>query len=308
MAKSKKKASKKASKSTTTSTTTTVKKVVTNPGTSESNPQEIDEHAARELVLWIDNTEPLYRQWQAIVKNMWRHKAKGRYDHERAIDGFMYLVDAAAKDYTKKFGAAGDRIDVMFNKATRRHAAEEYAQSFEENDRDEVYYMPQAAKNPSHRKSNAEWHGQILDMVAESEGIDSDVYIEMTSDLEEAIEKYESRLHDALEDVIQKYPPKNDQDINDVLGADADYNVFMTLNGEGVGIWDGRWKHLWNDDDLENVQKLLMKKLRDVADDTGSGWLNDAFRDAVYAADREENPSSSSHMTAVAARLARGEV
>ncbi len=108
---------------------------------------EADEIAGDELEMWIDNTEPLYRKWQAIVKNLWRHQAKGRYQHERAVDGFMYLVDDGAKDYTKEFGGKWNEI---FDAPTRRYVANEYAKSFENNQRDEIQYAPPGAKhNPA---------------------------------------------------------------------------------------------------------------------------------------------------------------
>ena len=109
---------------------------------------EVGETEARELELYIDNDEPLYRKWQAIVKNLWRHRAKGRFDKERAIDGFMYLVDEGAKKYAKEFSVGTD-WNMMFNSATRRHVARQYAESFENNERDEIEYAPANAKqNP----------------------------------------------------------------------------------------------------------------------------------------------------------------
>jgi hypothetical protein len=122
----------------------------------EGNPRstEVDEHAANELELYIDNDEPLYRQWQAIVRNLWKHQKRGRYDSERAADGFMYLVDAGAKKYVKEFGDLEDvtlpratKWNVMFDMPTRRAVAREYAKSFENNYRDEISYAPEGLRH-----------------------------------------------------------------------------------------------------------------------------------------------------------------
>ena len=120
-------------------------------GSMEENPRravEADASAAGELILWIDNSKPLYRQWQAIVKNLHRHQARGNFSQSRAADGFEYLAEAGAKDYFKNFGSSGMRWHDMFDVTTRRAVAEEYAQSFVNNARDESNYAS-ARKNPS---------------------------------------------------------------------------------------------------------------------------------------------------------------
>jgi len=46
------------------------------------------------------------------------------------------------------------------------------------------------------------------------------------------------------------------------LPDDADYDVFMTLDGQGVGIWDGRWDSLFdNKADLKRVESRLKHSL-----------------------------------------------
>jgi hypothetical protein len=114
---------------------------------------EVGEAEARELELYIDNDEPLYRKWQAIVKNLWRHRAKGRYQRERAVDGFMYLVDDGAKKYAKEFASPGE-WNKIFDSATRRYLAGQYATSFENNERDEIEYAPPGAKQNNGRRRN----------------------------------------------------------------------------------------------------------------------------------------------------------
>jgi hypothetical protein len=104
---------------------------------TKQNPSgPVDEHAVDELEQWIDNDERLHRQWRAIVLNLKKHQNKGRYDHERAIDGFMHLANAAAQSYAKEFGD-GRKWSNMFSTNTRRALATTYVESFERGRRDE---------------------------------------------------------------------------------------------------------------------------------------------------------------------------
>lgn len=311
MAKKKKPSKKKAARTTTTVMTTTTKKTVSNP-----RAQTVDQHDVDELILFIDNDEPLYRQWQAIVKNLWKHKAKGRYDSARAVDGFMHLTDAAGRKYLKEFGPYPTDHDFNMNTTTRRKAAEVYVQSFENNWRDEHEFMPAAAKNPSRRYDDAaDWPHFVLDGVIETYELPDDTPSDITPKLKAALDRYQIELFEVLEEIVQRYPPKNGQNVYDVQSADADYLVFMTLNGEGVGIWDGRWEHLWDDADIEKIDNYLENsKLGRAASGTGSGWLNTAFENAAYENDRlyrdeddrEENPASPDRAHILAARLAGG--
>jgi hypothetical protein len=56
----------------------------------------------------------------------------------------------------------------------------------------------------------------------------------------------------------------------------------MTLRGEGVGIWDGRWDDFYSQDEIDDVQKFLEEQLGSFADDAGSGSLTEVFDDAAY--------------------------
>lgn len=99
-----------------------------------SNPASgpADETAARELQLYIENDADLYRQqFVPIVKNLMQRRAKGTYDPVKAIKLFMYLMDSGAKKYMKEFGTQGQRIDAVFNRATRLEAARNFRDSFE---------------------------------------------------------------------------------------------------------------------------------------------------------------------------------
>lgn len=177
--------------------------------------------------------------------------------------------------------------------------------------------IPVRASNPGLDYGD-DWVQFILDSHAESSGFrDADI----TPKLQGAVERYESQLVKVLERWIKLHPPKSGMGFGDVWNADAPYNVLMTLRGEGVGIWDGRWDAFYSEAEIRELQKYLNKELAKVADNTGGGWLNEAFDSAVYET-REKNPApakrssrkpaaknpdvSSQWQREAAARLARG--
>ena len=101
--------------------------------------QEVDQIAADELKLYIDNDGELYRrQTQPIIKNLMKKRAKGVFDIKKAAKLFMYLVDAGAKKYNKDFGTPGPGFGA-FDKATRMAVAKEMAEEFATN-ADDGYY------------------------------------------------------------------------------------------------------------------------------------------------------------------------
>ncbi len=130
---------------------------------AQKNPSgPVDEHAVDELEQWIDNDERLHRQWKAIVLNLKKHQNKGRYDHERAIDGFMHLANAAAQSYAKEFGD-GRKWSNMFSTNTRRALATTYVESFERGRRDEDKMLnprkyKQGALRGSTLGAGKDWH------------------------------------------------------------------------------------------------------------------------------------------------------
>jgi hypothetical protein len=119
------------------------------------------------------------------------------------------------------------------------------------------------------------------------EDIDQDELVprgehEITPELRAEWEKYEAALLVALE----KCCPTGDSNL--MLNEDAAYNVFMTLNGEGVGIWDGRWSHLFSKEKIDNLSAFLENELSHFADCTGGGTLNNAFTEACYKTEESE--------------------
>lgn len=80
---------------------------------------------ARELILFSENEEPIYRQEQSIYKNLDRKKARGIFDIKKAAKLFRYEADAAAKLYSKGF----DRP--VFSTSARQEAADFMAKAYE---------------------------------------------------------------------------------------------------------------------------------------------------------------------------------
>lgn len=85
--------------------------------------QEADLVAARELVLWAQNTYSLYGQCVSIETNLQRKFDKGIYDHTLAIKLWGYWMQAAARHYCREFGCSM----AIFSKSTREAAAKEHA-------------------------------------------------------------------------------------------------------------------------------------------------------------------------------------
>jgi hypothetical protein len=93
-----------------------------------------DEHAATELVIYIENESDLSPdgpsgQGHQILLNMLRKWKKGVYDPTLAVRQFEWLTEAGAKRYAKEFGEAKD-WSTMFNPATRHEAAKQLEASF----------------------------------------------------------------------------------------------------------------------------------------------------------------------------------
>ena len=84
----------------------------------------------RELKLYIDNDQDMYRQrYIPLLKNLSKKKKQGKFHKGLASKAFMYLVDDGAKRYTKSYG--GNARDV-FPKRQRIMLAKDYVEEFEE--------------------------------------------------------------------------------------------------------------------------------------------------------------------------------
>jgi hypothetical protein len=87
--------------------------------------ENVDSNATNELDLFIMNNEDLYRRrFMPIIQNLKRKIARNVYDHEKAKQLWMYLIDDAAKEYVKEFGNPDEDVKDMFPKETRLRVAE----------------------------------------------------------------------------------------------------------------------------------------------------------------------------------------
>jgi uncharacterized protein YnzC (UPF0291/DUF896 family) len=84
----------------------------------------------RELKLYIDNDQDMYRQrYIPLLKNLSKRKKKGQYRKSLASKAFMYMIDDGAKRYVKSYG--GNHLDV-FPKRERKDLAKDYVEEFED--------------------------------------------------------------------------------------------------------------------------------------------------------------------------------
>src|SRR5689334_15196463 len=99
-----------------------------------SHRKPADEHAATELVMFIENTSELSPdgpsgQGRSVLLNALRKWKKGTYDPKLAVKLFEYLAEAGAKRYAKEFDSEKN-WSTMFNPATRHEAAKQLEASF----------------------------------------------------------------------------------------------------------------------------------------------------------------------------------
>lgn len=104
-------------------------------GTKPKHREQADEHAANELVMYIENTADLSPdgpsgQGRSVLLNALRKWRKGTYDPALAVRLFEYLVESGAKRYAVEFGSSPGEWSTMFNPATRYEAAKQLEESF----------------------------------------------------------------------------------------------------------------------------------------------------------------------------------
>lgn len=96
--------------------------------------EPVDEHAATELQLYIENDYELVGADNSLGKNIERmlmkKVAKGKFQVLPSVKAWMYLIDAGAKKYAKEFGDGEHAYPRMFNKPTREKVATIWARDF----------------------------------------------------------------------------------------------------------------------------------------------------------------------------------
>ena len=85
-----------------------------------------------ELLLFVDNDEPLYRQKMLIFRALAKKKDRGVYNAKLAPKAFAALLATGAKRYVREFGSPGDRWNLLFSPVHRQHAADACAVEFVE--------------------------------------------------------------------------------------------------------------------------------------------------------------------------------
>lgn len=90
--------------------------------------EEPNETAVRELLLFTENDGELYRQMLSPLEHSYQRKLdKGEYDKEKAIKGFLNVVNVSAKRYSKEFATPRDKI---FTMADKREVARQLEEQF----------------------------------------------------------------------------------------------------------------------------------------------------------------------------------
>lgn len=92
------------------------------------NKTIMDDAAARELALYIENDYELYAQYIVpYIQCLHKKREKGTYDPEKALPGWERITAEGAKKYERDF--LDVRYYYVFNRATREKAAR-YLQGF----------------------------------------------------------------------------------------------------------------------------------------------------------------------------------
>lgn len=102
----------------------------------------MDNVAATEIRLWIENNEPLYRQGLMILKNLYRKHKRGILDKAKAPKLLMYLVEAGLKSYAKEYGDAKEwskLLSVADRKELAAELAKEYIEQIESGEFEKNY-------------------------------------------------------------------------------------------------------------------------------------------------------------------------
>jgi len=116
---------------------------------------------------------------------------------------------------------------------------------------------------------------QLVEMEAEAFDLPNWRDAEATPAVRRAADNFERALSKALSVWVQKHPPEDGSTVEDLMDEEAGYNVFMTLEGHGVGIWDGRWDHFYKN--TTSLEKFLERALA-----KEHGNLKDALEEAAF--------------------------
>lgn len=97
---------------------------------------------ADDLILQIDNEEPLYKRKVEMYKNLSKKKKSGKYDAALAPKLFVYLVEEAAKvgaKFWNEYNELSLPWNKIYTKEVRDQAAQELVARFESDYEDKAY-------------------------------------------------------------------------------------------------------------------------------------------------------------------------
>jgi hypothetical protein len=87
---------------------------------------------ATELMLYIENDSQIHHAMGLpIIKNLTLKKAKGVYEHEKALKAFLNLATFGAKNYHREHGSMTTKWERIFPMAARKEVASEMTAYFE---------------------------------------------------------------------------------------------------------------------------------------------------------------------------------
>ena len=134
-------------------------------------------------------------------------------------------------------------------------------------------------KTNNPRYEPTEWAQFVLEGMATRDA-------EVTTELQAAAATFECSVDEALDVCLDKYPTAVDP--SPLYGDPATaLDIFLTLSGEGVGIWDGRWDIYYPDAKPRHwnrLQSCLRSALKDPY-----RRLEDALVEAAYVIN--DNPN-----------------
>lgn len=133
---------------------------------------------------------------------------------------------------------------------------------------------------------------QFVEMAAESAEIENFRDAEATPEVKRLAKRFEAELQKELGSYLKRIPLTGEgykgmdyrEQAEELMDEEGGYLVLMTLMGEGVGIWDGRWDHFFSDErkEIKALQQHLERRLGKYADDSGGGVLPQAFEEAAF--------------------------
>jgi len=107
-----------------------------------------------------------------------------------------------------------------------------------------------------------DWQEQVIEMTAESLGVPNPEEAHCNKMCSRAWEAFDDHAYDALEAWVKKHPRSLKKGIgfDDLWEEEGEYLIYMTIAGEGVGIWDGSWHHFFRRP--EEISKKLVPYLK----------------------------------------------